>query len=206
MTKAQACAPQGGAAHSDVSTRALCRRYALGMFDVAVVRWRDAAGVRDLPVHWAVGWLADGEFEPLGVWLEPGREPAGPPGLLADLHARGLERIGHVAGTDVGRLREQAAAAFASAGGRSPVGCVDTTASAAARRHAPGSAEGAAEGVRAALARAIRRRGSFASAGAALDFISGALQRMERRLDHERAAAKARPRHESGAQMVPPGF
>jgi hypothetical protein len=204
MTKAQACAPLDGAGNSDVSTRALCRRYVLGMFDIAVVRWRDAAAVRDLPVHWAFGWLADGECEPLGVWLEPTQDPAVPLRLLADLRTRGLERIRHVAGA--GRLREQAAAAFSSAGGRSSVERADAHASGSARRHAPDSAERAAEGVRTALARAIRRQGSFASATAALDFISGALQRMERRLDRERAIAKARPRHESGAQTVPPGF
>ncbi|MDP9126159.1 MAG: transposase [Pseudomonadota bacterium] len=206
MTKAQACAAHDGAVPSDVSRRPLCRRYVLGFFDIAVVRRRNADGLHDLPVHWAFGWLADGECEPLGVWIEPGAESAGPLRLLADLKTRGLERIRHVAGTDAGQLREHAAAAFSSAGGGSPIERIVTDASAASRRHVPASLERAAEDVREALARAIRRRGSFASEAAALDFISGALQRTERRLDRERAIAKVRPRHESGAQMVPPGF
>ena len=206
MTKAQACAAHDGAVLSDVSTRPLCRRYVLGLFDIAAMRWRDAAGVRDHPVLWAFGWLADGECEPLGVWIESGGESAGPLGLLADLKARGLERIRHVAGTDTGQLRERAAAMFSSAGGPSSVERIVTDASAASRRQVPESPELAAETVREALARAIRRRGSFASEAAALDFISGALQRTERRLDRERAIAKVRPRQESGAQMVPPGF
>jgi hypothetical protein len=168
--------------------RPLCRRYVLGLFDIAIMRWRDAEGLRGHPVHWAFGWLADGECESLGVWIESGMESETPLGLLADLKSRGLERIRHVTGTDTGRLRSRVADAFASTGHRSP------------------SSEPAAANVRDALARAIRRRGSFASEAAALDFISGALQRTERRLDRERAIAKVRPRHESGAQMVPPGF
>jgi hypothetical protein len=203
MTKAQACAAQGGAMPSDVPTRALCRHYVLGLFETAVVRWPDAAGVRDHPVHWAFGWLADGECEPLGVWLEPDGDPAGP---LADLKSRGLERIRHVAGGGAGRLPERAAAAFSSAGLRSSVGRKVAQASVAPPGRMPRLPQRAAEDVREALARTLRRRGSFASAVAALDFISGALQRMERRLDRERALAKARPRHESGAQRVPPGF
>ena len=196
MTRAQACAAHDGAVSSNVSRRPLCRRYVLGLFDIAVARWRDAQGVHDLPVHWAFGWLADGECEPLGVWIESGAGSAEPLRLLADLKTRGLERIRHVTGTDAGQLRERAAAAFSSAGGGSSVERVATKE----------SAERTAEEVREAVARAIRRRGSFASEAAALDFISGALQRMERRLDRERAIAKVRPRHESGAQMVPPGF
>lgn len=206
MTRAQACAVHDGAVPSNVSRRPLCRRYVLGLFDIVVVRWRDAQGVHDLPVHWAFGWLADGECEPLGVWIEPGAGSVGPLRLLADLKTRGLERIRHVAGTDTGQLREQAAAAFSSAGEGSSVERIVAQASVASRRHVPASPERSAEEVREALARAIRRRGSFASEAAALDFISGALQRMERRLDRERAIAKVRPRHESGAQMVPTGF
>ena len=206
MTKAQACAAHDGAVLSDVSTRPLCRHYILGTFDIAIVRWRAAGGLHDHPVHWAFGWLADGECEPLGVWIESSRESGGPLPLLADLKRRGLERIRHVTGTDIGQLRERVAAAFPHTGVRSSAGRIARDASAASRRQVPESPELAAEKVREALARAIRRRGSFASEAAALDFISGALQRTERRLDRERAIAKVRPRQESGAQMVPPGF
>jgi transposase-like protein len=206
MTRAQACAVNDGAVPSNVSRRPLCRHYVLGFFDTAVVRWRDAQAFHDLPIHWAFGWLADGECEPLGVWIEPDAASEGPLRLLTDLKARGLERIRHVAGTDTARLREHAAAAFSSAGRGSSAERIVAQVSAASRRHVPASLERSAEEVGEALARAIRRRGSFASRVAALDFVSGALQRMERRLDRERAIAKVRPRHESGAQMVPPGF
>ena len=202
MTKAQACAAHGGAPLSEVFTRPLCRRYVLGLFDIAVVRWPGATGVQAHPVHWAFGWLADGECEPLGVWTEPGGESASPLRSLAHLKARGLERIRHVTGTDVGRLRERAAAAFS----QPAFGRMAAPGGAASWPEGTESPELAAGDVRVRLTRAIRRRGSFASEAAALDFISGALQRTERRLDRERAIAKVRPRQASGAQMVPPGF
>jgi transposase-like protein len=207
MTKARAHAGRHDAVPLHGSMRPLCRRYALGVFDIAVVRWRDADGLRGHPVHWAFGWLADGESEPLGVWPESG-DGSGSPlqlQLIAGLKSRGLERIGHVVGTDIEQLREQLAAAFSSRGDRSSAERTLADAPAVPRREAPASTPRAAEDVRAALTRAIRRQGSFASEAAALDFISGALQRTERRLDRERAIAKVRPRHESGAQMVPAG-
>lgn len=188
MTRAQAWAVHDGALPSHGWERALCRRYELGLFDIALVRWRDAGGLREHAIHWAFGWLADGACEPLGVWIEATGEPGSPLRLLADLKRRGLERLRHVAGTDDGQLRERVTAAFHGAALRS-------------------SGETfAAQDIRATLSRAIRRRGSFANEVTALDFVSCALQRMERRLDRERAIAKVRPRHESGAQMVPPGF
>ena len=73
-----------------------------------------------------------------------------------------------------------------------------------------------------ALSGVVRFKGAIATTGtnvapfvlpavseteaAALDFISGALQRSKRRLDRESAIAKGRPRRRSGTQTVPPGF
>jgi hypothetical protein len=206
MTKAQACAAGVGGGSWCASTRPLCRRYALGMFDVALVRWRDAGGVRAHPVRWAFGWLEDGECEPLGVWAETGDGSADVPALLADLKRRGLERLRHVAAPDVGALRERLAAAFPAEGRLAPVEPNDVDSVAPSRRSVPASLERAADSLRDGVARAIRRQGSFADETAALDFVSGALQRTERRLDRERAMAQARPRHASGAPMAPPGF
>lgn len=188
MTAAQAGVVPGGVAHSNAGVRPLCRRYELASFGVARVRWQEAAGLREHPVHWAFGWLADGECEPLGVWLEPAGEWATAPHFDTDLRRRGLERVRRIAAAGPAPLRERVAAAFPDAG------------------RASEADEAAAEAVRAALRRAVGRRGGFANAGAALDFISCALQRTERRLDRERAIAKVRPRHDSGAQMVPPWF
>ena len=188
MSAAQASLVPGGVAHAHAGVRSLCRRYELASFGVARVRWCDAAGLRAHPVHWAFGWLADDECEPLGVWMELGAESAAAPHFVADLRRRGLEQVRRVAAAGPAPLRERVAAAFPQA---EPASDADVA---------------AAEAVRTALRRALGRRGGFANAGAALDFVCCALQRTERRLDRERAIAKVRPRHDSGAQTVPSWF
>jgi len=206
MTKVGARALRDGALLSGWLNRPLCRRYILGIFDLAIVRSRAADGFRDHPVHWAFGWLADGECEPLGVWIESERGSEGPLQMLADLKGRGVERIWHVTGTDAGNLREQVSAAFSSATARSSVDRVLTDARAASRWRVPPSPELAAEQVRGGLMRAIRRHGSFESESAVLDFFAGALQRMERRLDRGGVIAKVKPRRDAGAHRVPLGI
>ena len=192
-----------GALPSGWLRRPLCRRYVLGLFDVAVVRSVGADGLRDHPVHWAFGWLADGECEPLGAWIEPacGSEPALQ--MLADLKHRGVERIWRVSGTQAGPVRERVAAAFCGTTDSSFVDGFPTQAPAASLRRVRPSSELAAEQVRNGLIRAIRRQGSFASEAAVLDFVAGALQRTERRLDRG-GVAKLRARRDPGAQRVSP--
>ena len=160
--------------------RPLSRRYQQAFIDVAIVRLREAQGQQDRHVHWAFGWLPDGECEALGAWMDPGDGGADPGRLLADLQARGVERIWNLAGTGSGTAQVQ-----------------ETVSK-------PALLE--AEQLRAGLHRAIRRRGSFENVAAVLDFMADALQRAERRLDRERLTAKGQPRLESGAQMASPGI
>src|ERR1700712_5781806 len=54
---------------TSVSSRTLCRRYALAIPEVTFVRVRDASDVREHPLFWVFGWLADGECEPLGLCI-----------------------------------------------------------------------------------------------------------------------------------------
>jgi hypothetical protein len=206
MTKMEACALPGGALLSGWLDRPLCRRYTLGIFDVVVVRSRDAHGCRDHPVHWAIGWLPDGECDFLGAWIESERGPEGPLQMFADLKGRGVERIWHMTGTGVGHLQERVSAAFPGTTVRSSVDRVLTDALATSRRRVLLSPERAAEQVREDLVRAIRRRGSFESEAAGLDFVASALQRTERRLDRGGVVAKGRPRQDQGAQMASPSF
>ncbi len=196
----------GGALLSGWLKRPLCRRYVLGIFDASVVRLRDADGFRDHPVHWAFGWLADGECEPLGAWIGSERGAESPLRMRADLKRRGVERIWHVTGTDAGNLQECVSAAFSSTMARSSVDGLLTDARAASRWRMLPSPELVAEHVREGLIRAIRRHGSFESEAAVLDFVAGALQRTERRLDRGGVIAKVRPRQDPGAQMAPPRF
>jgi hypothetical protein len=172
MTTAEAYAAPVGALSSDWLKRPLCRRYVLAVFHAAVVRCRDAEGCHDRRVHWAFGWLADGDCEPLGAWMEPGTGSDGLRPMLADLQRRGVERIAHVTSTDRAALPERFAA------------------------------ERAAE----SLERAVRRHGSFESDAAVLDFVAGALQRMERRSDRGGVKVKVSAPRDAGAHRVPLGI
>jgi len=206
MTKGAGCAVLVGALPSGWLRRPLCRRYILGIFDVAIVRLRDADRFRDHPVHWAFGWLADGECEPLGAWIESDSGAENPLQMLADLKGRGVERIWHVTGAEVGHLQERVSAAFSGRTVRSSVDRVRTEALAASGQHGLPSPGRAAEQLREGLMRAIRRHGSFESEAAVLDFFAGALQRMERRLDRGGVMAKVSPRQDAGAHRVPLGI
>ena len=188
------------------SRRPLCRHYVLAIFDTATIRFRHADDISERSVHWATGCLPDGDSEPLGVWITPAVGGDCSSCVVADLQWRGVERIWHVTGGDAGSVPAAVAEAFSRTSVFSSNDRPGSEAGAAARERLPSAAELAAERVRNELIRALRRHGSFENEGAALDFISGALQRTERRLDRESAIAKGRPRHRSGAQTVPPGF
>lgn len=207
MTKGGGRAVSGGLSPSGWLRRPLCRRYILGAFDVAVVRLRDGDGCRDHRVHWASGWLADGECEALGAWIEADGGSQNPLRMMTDLAARGVERISQVTGTDSVDLRGRVAAAFAGAALPSP--CIDpprAEAIAASPRCVRPSPEHAAQQVRESLIRGIRRHGSFVSEAAVLDFFAGALQRMERRLDRGGVMATVSVRHETGERPFPLGI
>jgi len=183
--------------------RPLCRRYVLGVFDAAAVRWREAGGQSAHRVHWAFGWLADGECEPLGVWIE--RAPDGVFLMLADLQARGVERIWRVAGTESWQIDERTAPALLGKRMRLSADQLAPDASAASPQHEMVSAQLVVDQVREGLIRALRRRGSFDGEADAFGFVAGVLQRAERRLDRERLLAKGLLRLDAGVQIVTPG-
>jgi hypothetical protein len=184
--------------------RPLCRRYVLATFDVAAVRLREAKYLRDRSVPWAIGWLADGQCEPLGAWIEPETGPDGAPCMLADLRRRGVERIAYVAG--IACLRDPASVAFSGTMVRSPVDPRLAEAAAASPSLGLASPGRVAEEVRQGLVHAVRRHGSFESEAAALDFVAGALQRTERRLDRGGVNAKVRLLQVPGAQTASPSL
>jgi transposase-like protein len=176
----------------------LCRSYALGAFQLVAVRVRDAEGVREVAMRWGWGWLADGECEPLGAWLGSSLV-----GVFADLKSRGVERIWHVTGTDAGLSCGPPSAEL----GDSAL-CIDRLfgeGPAGSRWDTWGASALAVEQVRDGLVRAIRRHGCFDSEAAVLDFMAGALQRTERRLDRG-MIAKGRTRQATGAQLGAPGI
>jgi Transposase, Mutator family len=201
MTEAGGRAARIEAFRRDWLRRPLCRRYALGIFDIAVVRVREAKGLRDCSVPWAFGWLADGQCEPLGAWIEPQTASEGTLRMLGDLKGRGVERIAYVAG--IACLREPVSTAFYGATIRSATDTRLAEATAASARLGLPSPECVSEEVRGGLARATRRHGSFETPAAALDFVAGALQRTERRLDRGGEIAMLRARR-PGAQTASP--
>jgi hypothetical protein len=167
-----------GRCRAQWASRPLSRCYGLAVIDVAIVRLRDAQGLHELRIRWAFGWLADGECEALGVWADA----AEPRQLLAEFRARGVERIWHL------------------------VDAASCTGMIQIRARVSKSEQLEAEQVRAGLARAIRRHGSFASEPEALDFVADALQRAERRLDRDRLGTKGRARLDPGMQTAPLGL
>ena len=167
-------------------------RYALVVFDFTVARIRDTIAPRDLEVYWAIGWLVDGECEPLGVWIDPQRRGESPHQMLDDLKSRGVERIWHATGPGIEPLQDHLAATFPGATFDSYADPVLTEALAEARGRVNQPAELVAEQVRERLIRAIRRRGSFESEAAAVEAVAGALQYLERQLDLGADLSKAR--------------
>jgi hypothetical protein len=155
-----------------------------------------AGGPRDHPILWGFGWLADGECEPLGAWAGGF---GGLARMLADLKARGVERIWHMASFHVAVLDHGEAVAPV-------VEAAFPGALATSRPQVLPVADAVAEQVREYLIRVIRRHGPFENEAAALDFIAVGLQRAERRVDRERLVAKERPRLDSGARMAPRGI
>ena len=180
---------------ADWLDRPLGRRYALGIFDVANVRTEDGECARDRSVHWATGWLADGECEFLGAWIETEGTAEDRPRMLADLKRRGVERIWHVTGTDVACLQQHVNTAFAG-----------STCDRLSTEVFPAAPERIAAEVRARLKRGIRRHGSFENEPAALDFLARALQRTERRMDRGGMTTTVRLLPDSGTQRTSPGY
>ena len=163
-----------------LASRPLCRRYALVVPAVTLVRVSDATDVRVHSIFWVFGWLADGECEVLGACA--GVETL--PWMLAGLKARGAERFWHVAALaddGSGQAREVVALEMA----RAFPGALESS-----RPHMLPIAEAVVKDIRAGLNRAIRRHGRFTSEAEALDFVAHALQRTERRLDRKRQAAR----------------
>lgn len=163
---------------ASVSSRPLCRRYALAIAAVTHVRLREGAHGREHPVFWVFGWLADGECEPLGFCIGAHALPR----MLGDLERRGLQRIWRVAAPAVGSAvdAEIARAALLRAFPQALAGQTAET---------PPEVLAVVAEVGETVMRAIRRHRLFEDEAQALDVVALALQRAERRLDGERRMA-----------------
>jgi hypothetical protein len=163
---------------TSVSSRPLCRSYAVAIVQVTLVRLRDAGQRRMHPLFWVFGWLADGECEPLAACVGVHSLP----GMLDGLRKRGVQRISRMAALDVEDTENAECAKFAMA-------CAFPHALASSRSDSSPAVFTVAAEVRETVARAIRRHRLFDDEAQALDIASLALQRVERRLDSERRMA-----------------
>lgn len=87
-------------------TLPLCCQYFAVLFQPLALQVRGEGDAGGQPVHWALGVLADGQCEVMGVWPEPESGASAWQATYGDLTARGVERIRFVvmpgsAGLDV---------------------------------------------------------------------------------------------------------
>jgi hypothetical protein len=73
--------------------RPLCRRYLLVIFESLPIYVEEGGVVYGRPLHWALGALADGQYEVSGVWSEPVSNLSNWEEIFKDLRVRGVEKI-----------------------------------------------------------------------------------------------------------------
>ena len=171
------------------SQRPLCRRYARAVFDVAIARSGNRQDATTRRMIWGFGWLADGECEPLGAWVD--RPPDVAHRVIANLRSRGVQRLARFIGPLEDGVFVRVGGAFASRllevrTGRT---VVDVLSGAAEPDMA--AAMVTADQVRAGLVQTLRRRGRCDSDVAAWRIVASHLRLVERRLDRSRRASIA---------------
>ncbi|CAM5779378.1 hypothetical protein RFUL19S_00306 [Rhizobacter fulvus] len=94
------------------NTRPLCCRYLAVIFETQLVTVREEKGVRDHEARWAIGLLADGQCDVLGMWWEPMSGISLWEEVFADLTLRGVERIRFVESTEPNLVGEAMHASY----------------------------------------------------------------------------------------------
>lgn len=75
-------------------TRPLCRSYGFAIHERLIIQVLDGIHARGKAIHWALGVLADGSSELLGVWAVPDSGSWTWQNAVEALKARGVEKIG----------------------------------------------------------------------------------------------------------------
>jgi hypothetical protein len=160
--------------------RALCRRYAFAEFNAVRLPVREGDAVRKVSWHWALGLFKPGEYEILGAWPSDAAT-AGHVGQ--DLHERGVERIGAVAGEDSADLavRYPGATTWSQDSDTVDASQGAPTNPSPHRHAALRSAADTAERLQTRLAQAIKSRAPFADEDSAAAFLAQQLQKADRR-------------------------
>ena len=140
------------------SARPLCRSYLLILIRTLSAPFHEKGRACDCRLTWALGVVADGKYESLGVWVGEGDDIDTRKAVLADLKLRGVENIRYVL---------------------APGGSEPTPPSA---RHAILASQEVAEELQRLVSRAVRRHGLFERSADAVPFVASALRRAEERL------------------------
>jgi hypothetical protein len=156
----------------------LCCRYTVVQFGKLQLPMRIDGVLSISEWHWALGLFTDGQFQVFGAWRDEGPETA--QRIAADLHDRGLERVGALAAEN--RL-------VAAMKARHPKLCecivaqlVETGAASYRMRQAIRWTDTAAQRLHERMSRAAKKHGPFADHAAAADFLAQTFQRADRDL------------------------
>jgi len=177
----------------DWRSRPLCANYlAVHLTEQSTVA--GGLGKSDaVTIQWALGVLNDGQCEVLGWWLDPADNAVDWSTVRADLSARGVKRLRVLLASAHLYNRDSAPGSGDCrpvAGPLRPSASIDSL-PARLRRYVA-HASSVAGGFKAALSRAIARRGAFECAQAACSFVDEELQRMDRRLWPDRTVVRSR--------------
>ena len=95
--------------------RPLCRRYLLLHVEAVSTPVRDSGASRDQIVRWALGVLADGQYEALGAWLKPESRATTWHAVFEDLQVRGVEKVRFIVSNELEAVRAELAMARSGA-------------------------------------------------------------------------------------------
>ena len=84
----------------DLRELPLCSSYLSVHMEALLMHVRQPGSTQELSVHWALGALADGQLDILGVWLELGEGDMLWRAVFADLKVRGVETMRFLTGID----------------------------------------------------------------------------------------------------------
>lgn len=163
------------------NTRPLCRHYLAVVFESQLVAvWKQDAAC-DLEARWAIGVVADGQYEVLGMWWESVPGMFNWEEICADLTLRGVEKIAFVGGNEPNVLGEAMRTSYPFAKTLALLQLEPRCTLSPCSLRIIRSGEDAAQELRQSLSRAVDRHGCFDDRSEAVSFVVGVLERADSR-------------------------
>jgi len=157
---------------------ALCCRYLVVRFDKLRLRVLEETVAKTSEWHWALGFFTDGRADVIGAWRDDGGET--PERIAANLHERGIERIGAI--TAEAPIVNAVDSLRPKAGARSAIELVESGTFGPRMQRAIRWTDAVGRHLQARMERVVKRQALFEDRIAASDFIAQAMQRAERDL------------------------